>query len=384
MFYKQLIDLVDKYSFYKKEVETKKKNGINNFNPILVLRKKGEEVGLHSQFIYSLIDPNAEHYQDTLFLDLFIKDVLGFDDFGTISSVEREYIIDEQRRIDFVIQSDRYKIAIEMKIYAVDQKNQISDYLKDMQSKIETDEDNEAQVYYLTLYGKKASQNSHNNVDYKRVSFQKHILNWLNSCQNEIKNNNNLKNICEAIEQYKIVVEKLTNQYKDNIMDFSQTLENKEDKKTLFELGQNIHKYQGEILDKFFEELKEILPFENIDNKIDKKLMVSKNRCINWFLYKDKDFATFFKINDNYLFCVFLGKSNLHFGIVKHQNFKILNIEKDELSFNELQFRGFKIFHWYSMSYELYNNLDLIVDFNNSKIYNNEIKNLIENINLKV
>ena len=47
MFYKQLIDLVDKYSFYKKEVETKKKNGINNFNPILVLRKKGEEVGLH-------------------------------------------------------------------------------------------------------------------------------------------------------------------------------------------------------------------------------------------------------------------------------------------------------------------------------------------------
>lgn len=270
MFYKQLIDLIDKYSFYKKEVETKKKNGINNFNPILVLRKKGEEVGLHSQFIYSLIDPNAEHYQDTLFLDLFIKDVLGLDDFGTISSVEREYIIDEQRRIDFVIQSDRYKIAIEMKIYAVDQKNQISDYLKDMQSKIETDEDNEAQVYYLTLYGKKASQNSHNNVDYKRVSFQKHILNWLNSCQNEIKNNTNLKNIYEAIEQYKIVVEKLTNQYKDKIMDFSQTLENKEDKKTLFELGQNIHKYQGEILDKFFEELKEILPFENIDNKIDK------------------------------------------------------------------------------------------------------------------
>ena len=382
MFYKQLIDLIDKYSFYKKEVETKKKNGINNFNPILVLRKKGEEVGLHSQFIYSLIDPNGEHYQDTLFLDLFIKDVLGLDDFGTISSVEREYIIDEQRRIDFVIQSDRYKIAIEMKIYAVDQKNQISDYLKDMQSKIETDEDNEAQVYYLTLYGKKASQNSHNNVDYKRVSFQKHILKWLNSCQNEIKNNTNLKNIYEAIEQYKIVVEKLTNQYKDKIMDFSQTLENKEDKKTLFELGQNIHKYQGEILDKFFEELKEILPFENIDNKIDKKLMVSKNRCINWFLDKDKDFATFFKIIDNYLFCVFLGKSNLHFGIVKHQNFKILNIEKDELSFNELQFRGFKIFHWYSMSYELYNNLDLIVDFNNSKIYNNEIKNLIGNINL--
>jgi hypothetical protein len=114
-------------------------------------------------------------------------------------------------------------------------------------------------------------------------------------------------------------------------MDFSQTLENKEDKKTLFELGQNIHKYQGEILDKFFEELKEILPFENIDNKIDKKLMVSKNRCINWFLDKDKDFATFFKINDNYLFCVFLGKSNLHFGIVKHQSFKILNIEKNEI-----------------------------------------------------
>ncbi len=78
MFYKQLIDLIDKYSFYKKEIETKKKNGINNFNPILVLRKKGEEVGLHSQFIYSLIDPNGEHYQDTLFFRFVYQRCIRF------------------------------------------------------------------------------------------------------------------------------------------------------------------------------------------------------------------------------------------------------------------------------------------------------------------
>lgn len=376
----QYSQLIDKYSLYKKDVDKKRKSGINNFNPILVLRKKGEEVGLHSQFIYSLIDPSGEHYQDSLFLDLFIKDVLNLNNFGTVNSVEREYIIDEQRRIDFVIQSDRYKIAIEMKIYAVDQKNQISDYLKDMKSKIETDEDDEAQVYYLTLDGKQASQNSHNNTYYKRVSFKEHILKWLNSCQNKIKNNDNLNNIYEAIEQYKIVVEKLTKQHKDKIMNFAETLENTEDKKILFELGQNIHKYQGELLYKFFEDLKEIFSLENVDTQIDKKLTVSKSKCIDWFQGKDKDFATFFKIDDNYLFCVFLGKANLHFGVVKHQNFKIINIEQNELSLNELQFRGFKIFHWYSVSFELYSNLDLIVNFSNSSIYDNEIKKLLENL----
>jgi hypothetical protein len=51
-----------------------------------VVRKENAEVGMHSNVIYSLIDPNGLHYQDDLFLKIFITIVLGekIENFGNI------------------------------------------------------------------------------------------------------------------------------------------------------------------------------------------------------------------------------------------------------------------------------------------------------------
>ena len=63
--------------------EEQKKRGHNDFNILSIVRKKSEEVGLHSNFIYSLLNRDALHYQEELFLNLFIKDVLiETDDIG--------------------------------------------------------------------------------------------------------------------------------------------------------------------------------------------------------------------------------------------------------------------------------------------------------------
>ena len=38
-----------------------------------IVRKENAEVGMHSNVIYSLIDPNGLHYQDDLFYKYLLK-----------------------------------------------------------------------------------------------------------------------------------------------------------------------------------------------------------------------------------------------------------------------------------------------------------------------
>ena len=109
-----------------------------------VVRKENAEVGMHSNVIYSLIDPNGQHYRGDLFLKLFIKYVLAdeeikIDDFGEIISVKAEESTFGNRRIDFTIKSSNYYIGIEMKIDANDLKDQLSHYEKDLLLKAKND-----------------------------------------------------------------------------------------------------------------------------------------------------------------------------------------------------------------------------------------------------
>ena len=171
---------------------------------------------MHSNVIYSLIDPNGLHYQDDLFLKIFIKDVLEINDFGDILSVQAEESTNENRRVDFTIKSNNYYIGIEMKVDASDLENQISHYYDDLKEKASKDSNQEVIIYYLTKNGKDASLNSHNNkLEYKRISFENHILTWIENCQKEVKN---ITNLNEAFENYKDIVKKITNKYKGRVM----------------------------------------------------------------------------------------------------------------------------------------------------------------------
>ena len=210
------INFFEKIKLFKEEQKKQKQRGLNDYNMVNVVRKENAEVGMHSNVIYSLIDPNGLHYQDDLFLQIFIKDVLEINDFGDILSVHAEESTNENRRVDFTIKSSNYYIGIEMKIDALDLENQISHYFEDLKEKAEKDSKQEVIIYYLTKNGKDASFHSHNNeVKYKKISFENHILTWIENCQKEVRN---ITNLNEAFENYKDIVKKITNKYKGKVM----------------------------------------------------------------------------------------------------------------------------------------------------------------------
>ena len=231
----RFINFFEKIKLFKEEQKKQKQRGLNDYNMVNVVRKENAEVGMHSNVIYSLIDPNGLHYQDDLFLKIFIKDVLEINDFGNILSVQAEESTNENRRVDFTIKSNNYYIGIEMKVDASDLENQISHYYDDLKEKASKDSNQEVIIYYLTKNGKDASLNSHNNkLEYKRISFENHILTWIENCQKEVKN---ITNLNEAFENYKDIVKKITNKYEGRVMSLKNELLKNEE---YFELAKQI------------------------------------------------------------------------------------------------------------------------------------------------
>ena len=99
--------------------------------------------------------------------------------------VTAEYAIDDERRIDIVIEIGSYFLPIEVKIYAADQKSQCFDYYQYAKRR-----DAQAKVYYLTLDGHRPGKDSTSSgsqsvpeEDIVCLSFRVHILNWLKACK---------------------------------------------------------------------------------------------------------------------------------------------------------------------------------------------------------
>lgn len=190
-------------------IEELQKHRGDKFNIFSILKMERLEVDTHSAFLYELINPNGTHYQDDKYLRIFIDKVLEIEDFDFENvKVGRETFTNTSRRIDFTIENKDYYIAIEMKIDAIDQDNQLSDYFEygKKQNKKFT------KVYYLTLEGREASDKSFKNqviIDYEKISFQFHILNFIEKC---IEKSVNLPIVRESLIQYKNLILKITNQ----------------------------------------------------------------------------------------------------------------------------------------------------------------------------
>ena len=219
------INFFEELKRFNEKQKKQKQRGLNDYNMVNVVRKENAEVGMHSNVIYSLIDPNGLHYQDDLFLQIFIKDVLEINDFGDILSVQAEESTNEKGRVDFTIKSSKYYIGIEMKIDAGDSDNQISHYFKDLEEKARKDSGQKVKIYYLTKNGKDASFHSHREIEYKKISFENHILQWIENCQKEVRN---ITNLNEAFENYKDIVKKITNKYEGRVMSLEKELLKKE------------------------------------------------------------------------------------------------------------------------------------------------------------
>jgi len=395
----------DLFSFIEntmKKQNQQKLRGLNDYNMVNVVRKSNHEVGMHSNVLYSLLDPNGLHYQGDLFLSLFIDKVLGIkpDDFGSDIEVRAEEATAENRRIDFTIKSDKYYIGIEMKVNASDQKNQIKDYYKYLVEESERDNKQQVKIYYLTKFGSQPSPYSTGGeaIAVELVSFKKHVIDWINYCQHEIRNINNLN---LAFEDYKDIVKKITKQHKGNVMTISEEL-SKPSAKTLLQsalkLDREMLKIKGNTLFSFFEQVKSCLEKEkytDISGSINNQDNVATNdTCYKWFVnprsYKGH-VGLFFDCgfnNDLYLL-VEVATDHLHFGVVACRTvvgqYELTNIPNKAALDKLLTHQKWKSFkHWYSKdcgNIRALNDsaIDQLLDFESSKL-KVDILALVKNI----
>jgi hypothetical protein len=188
----------------------------SNFNVFKVLNITSDEVRLHSSFLAELLNPKGSHGQGSIFLELFVKEI-GVKEFEcTTAVVEVEKYIGPKTettggRIDIYIQNkDNNNITIENKIYAKDQDNQLLRYYNYSKKNL----------FYLNLFGDDPSESSfgHLNIDtdFKIISYQEHILYWLQSCKKEAVDHPLLR---EGIAHYINLIKTLVGKSNNHVME---------------------------------------------------------------------------------------------------------------------------------------------------------------------
>lgn len=159
-------------------------NMLNFFNP-------GENKT--SEILAFFLNPKQSHGQGDAFLVEFLKLVCGEEipNTSNLEEVTCEKIIENSRRIDLYIKFKDRIIAIENKIWAIDQDKQISDYAEHLAKR----KDNFL-LLYLTPYGKPPSSESvekthleklEKNNNFKTISYTNEISilidRWLTVCE---------------------------------------------------------------------------------------------------------------------------------------------------------------------------------------------------------
>lgn len=300
---------ISRFSDYLAKANESKKRGNNDYNPLKAVQKLYDEVNMHSGFIYSLLDTNGEHYQDDLFLSLFLE-VLGLNVwFGSTTNAQ---VRKESNYIDLYIFNDTKHIIIENKINADDQPNQIA-------TLIETIHNNGAEnkrveyenifVIFLTLHDREPSQNSRTNKDnnllweikgdfleskegekinrvgYKKVLYENEILKWIESCQSK-SGVGNITNLNYALESYKDIVQIITGE-KESTMSIADFFKKAEDFEMAFEIHRNFGKIKKQCAEVRKQALKEN-PFSeasSLKNKLqeekykDWEILVGEKEC---------------------------------------------------------------------------------------------------------
>ncbi len=172
------------------EFDQKNNEANAEYNIFKVLEVSEKEVIL-CRMLADLLNPFGYHKCGSIFLKMFIEDVLQIYDFTeqelVVAEVYKEYLIPKtDKRIDIVICIGKRFIPIEVKINAFDQEAQCYDYYYYALDKMNS---SDAKVYYLTKYGTMPSIGSmiskgdmmpRNGV--KPIAFSTDICRWIKKC----------------------------------------------------------------------------------------------------------------------------------------------------------------------------------------------------------
>jgi hypothetical protein len=137
-----------------------------------------------------LMSPRGKHCQGSRYLKLFRETIASKLPGRPALDIEHtkvttEYVIDENRRIDIVLEDGKVFVPIEVKIRAGDQPKQVADYFAFAKTK---NRNNHIPVLYLTVDGHEPLDFSKAGLgrdDYVPLSFKNDILLWLEACARE-------------------------------------------------------------------------------------------------------------------------------------------------------------------------------------------------------
>ncbi|WP_343330851.1 PD-(D/E)XK nuclease family protein [Polaribacter staleyi] len=196
-------------------LKEKKEKG-EDFNVFSILGMETNETKTHSAMLVALLDPKGNHYYGVQFLKLFLDEIgyeyEAYNDEGLkLVKIKPEHHLGKISKdyttggfIDILITfPDGKAIAIENKINAGDQKNQMYRY--------SLYKGGDCKLYYLNKTGTPPSKNSLLTLteeDYEIISYNQHVLNWLSKCLSIVKSGSIVEN---AIKQYQILIKNLTN-----------------------------------------------------------------------------------------------------------------------------------------------------------------------------
>ncbi|WP_262892914.1 PDDEXK-like family protein [Aquiflexum lacus] len=199
------------------------------FNIFKILKLEGSESTLHTTLITELLNPKGTHGYNDLFLKAFINRLnedLNLDitdEFHQVGDgVKKEkyispvnYIFEEGGLLDIFIQTDKFVIGIENKIFSDVGFLQLERYRKFLNS-FQTNHIN-SYLIYLTLEGRHSESKSLKlNEDYYPVSYKRFIIKWLEECHSIVSDSPILR---ETIKQYVITIQYLTNQLTSHKME---------------------------------------------------------------------------------------------------------------------------------------------------------------------
>lgn len=160
-----------------------------DYNIFSVLQIQSKEV-LICRMIADLLNPRGQHGAGAEYLKIFLRDCLGMEKMDTKLAdqaiVTAEYAIDDERRIDIVIEIGSYFLPIEVKIYAADQKSQCFDYYQYAKRR-----EAQGESVYLTLDGHRSGKRQHifqgsQSVPEEDIVCHSHSVitfNWLKACK---------------------------------------------------------------------------------------------------------------------------------------------------------------------------------------------------------
>ena len=308
------------------------RNEAYNFNIFSLLLKSGDEVNLHSKFIYELLNPKGSHHQGRLFLDLFLQELL------LDIPQDRMDVFREKHNIDILLQSSDNAIIIENKIYTEDHSSQLSRYWKKI--KKQGYKKSNIHLIYLTLLGDKPREDKVNDK-VLTISYREEIISWLELSIDAV---DEIPVLRETLVQYLRLVQKLTYQSKEKgfIMDVKNLLLKENNLKTILEMESSIVEAKIEVQFNFWQTLlSNLFPhyaFKFYNTNADKGLKSSIRRYYQQER-NTKDYGVEYQIDDNLNFFIELRK-NIYYGFEFLDETKVTQEQRDLLEALDTEWNG--------------------------------------------